>query len=348
MMNGMACSRQSRMGQCAVVAAALLTTLVARSAYADENRIHINEYVAQTGFDFPDPAGPADVLSNGRIIVLSGTTVFRETASGSHTFASLGSLPDADFNEFGATFLQISPDGTHIAVGNNGGATFDHFQVGVFAFPALTGTWFDANSFLAAWINNRFVALTAGEFGSPAIVTALDTHSSDPAHPSNRTIIANIGGASGGIAFDSHKNLFTGNGFATTGPSSTGTVKAFRHADWRAAFTGTPLDFEADGTEIVTTLAAAPLQFDRSNNLFVGGSNFFGGGDTNFAAFVSHAAVRSALQGNGPVDTGDPAQVRKVDPDPAANSSYDIIVNQVRDDVYLRSTGNHVYVFHAP
>ena len=213
----------------------LLVAGAARSALADGERIRINQYVQQQGFESPDPPGPADVLADGRIVTLSGTEVFEETTPGSRTFVSLGTLPGADFNEFGASFLKVSPDGDLIGVGNNGGATFGHFQVGVFAFPSLTGTWFDADSFQAAWINERFLALTAGTFGSPSIVTALDTHSPDPAHPSNRTIIANIGGASGGIAFDKHKNLYTANGFATTGPSTTGTVKAFHHADWRAA-----------------------------------------------------------------------------------------------------------------
>jgi hypothetical protein len=336
------------MVQYAMLAAVSLAIGTAQPVAADDDRIRINDYVEKTGFDFPDPAGAADVLPDGRIIVLAGTEVFRETASGSRVFASLGSLPDADFNEFGASFLKVSPEGNKIGVGNNGGATFDHFQVGVFAIASLTGTWFDANHFQGEWINQRFLALTAGEFGSPAIVTALDTNSANPANPSNRTIIENIGGGSGGIAFDSRRNLYTANGFATSGPSSTGTVKAFLRADWRAAFLGGPaLDFEADGTEIVTVLSGAPLGFDRSNNLFVGGSDFFGGGDTNFAAFIARRAVRSALQGNGPVDTNNPAEVRKVDPDPAANSSYDIIINQQRDEVYLRSTGNHVFVFKA-
>jgi hypothetical protein len=273
--------------------------------------------------------------------------VFRETAPRSRIFISLGNLPDADFNEFGASFLKISPNGDRIVVGNNGGASFGHFQVGVFTIPLLTGTWFDASSFQAAWIDDRFVALTAGTFGSPSIVTAFDTFSGDPGHPSNRTIIDNIGGASGGIAFDKHKNLYTGNGFAISGPSTTGTVKAFRRADWLAAlYGGPPVDFEAQGTLIVTVLSAVPLGFDASGNLFVGGADF-GGGDINFAAFINRAAVSSALEGNGAVNTSDPAQVRKVDPDPAADSAYGVIVNQARDEVYLASSGSHAFVFRA-
>jgi hypothetical protein len=324
-----------------------------RAARADDiavdaaRRVQIADYVERPGFDVPGSGGPADVEPDGRILVLSGSTVFRETAPSSRAFVALGELPDADLSEFGASFLKISPDGSRIAVGNEGGASFDHFQVGVFTIASLTGAWFDAASFQAAWIDDRFVALTAGTFGSPSLVTALDTLSADPLHPSNRTIIDNIGGASGGIAFDHHRNLYTGNGFAISGPSTTGTVKAFRRADWRAALRGgSPLDFEAQGTPIVTALSAAPLAFDAGGNLFVGGADF-GGGDIDFAAFISRAAVRSALAGGGPVDTSDPAQARKVDPDPAADSAYGVIVNPQRDEVYLTGFGPHAFVFRA-
>lgn len=341
-------SRRSWTVQAITIAIVSFTSVIARTATAEADRIHINDYVQRQGFDFPSPAGPADVLPDGRILALSGTTVWAETTPRSRVFISLGDLPDADFNEFGASFLKISPDGYRIAVGNDGGATFSHFQVGIFSLPSLTGTWFDANSFQAAWINERFLALTAGDFVNPSVVNAVDTFSADPAHPSIRTIIDNIGGASGGIAFDEDKNLYTANGFATSGPSTTGTVKAFRHADWRAALHGgPPVDFEASGTVIVTALSGTPLEFDASGNLFIGGADFIGGGDINFAAFVSRAAVKSALRGNGPVDTSDPAQVRKVDPDPAADSAYNIVVNRARDEVYLTSSTSHAFVYRA-
>jgi hypothetical protein len=352
-MNWQSYSRTSWVQRILTIALLLLAASSSRTASADDvaadatRRTHIDDYVQRQGFDVPDPAGPADVLADGRILVLSGTTVFRETMPRSRSFVSLGNLPNADFNEFGASFLKISPDGDRIVIGNDGGASFGHFQVGVFAVPLLTGTWFDADGFQAAWIDDRFVALTAGTFGSPSIVTAFDTFSGDPAHPSNRTIIDNIGGASGGIAFDKHENLYTGNGFAISGPSITGTVKAFRRADWRAALHGgPPLDFESQGTIVVTVLSAAPLGFDASGNLLVGGADF-SGGDINFAAFISRAAVRSALEGNGPVNTSDAAQVRKVDPDPAADSAYNIVINRARDEVYLTTSGSRAFVFRA-
>lgn len=331
---------------CAWVIAALGMVAFAPAARAD--KIHIDDYVERGSFHFPAPPDTADVLADGRLVVLSGTEVFEETTARSRTFVSLGNLPDADFNEFGATFFKVSPDGHRVAVGNNGGADFDHFQVGIFHFPALTGTWFDANSAAATWIDDRFLAITAGVFGTPSIVTAFDTDSTDPAHPVNPTIVANIGGASGGIAFDQHENLYTANGFATTGPSTTGTIKAFPRAAWRAALHGRPpVDFEADGTTIVTVLAGSPLAFDASDNLFVGGGDFFGGGDINFAAFISHHAVKHALHGGGPVDTADLAQVRKVDPSAATGSEYDVIVNRKRSEVYLRCATAEVFVYRA-
>lgn len=327
---------------------AVLALLAAAPPARADDKIGINDYVQRRSFDFPAPPDVADVLADGRIVVLSGTEVFEETTPSSRVFVSLGTLPEADFNEFGATFFKVSPDGHRVAVGNNGGADFDHFQVGVFRFPALTGTWFDVNSAEAAWIDDRLLAITAGAFGTPSIVTAFDTASTDPAHPVNPTIIANIGGASGGIAFDRHANLYTANGFSTTGPSATGEIKAFSHAAWRAALrSGTPIDFEAGGTTIVTVLSGSPIAFDASDNLFVGGGDFFGGGDINFAAFVSHRAVHAALHGGGQVDTSDPAQVRKVDPSPAASSAYDVIINRRRSEVYLRCATADVFVFRA-
>jgi len=40
----------------------------------------------------------------------------------------------------------------------------------------------------------------------------------------------------------------------------------------------------------------------------------------------------------------DPAQVRKFDPDPGANTTYATLVNRVRDEAYLLS-GSTAYVF---
>ncbi len=267
-------------------------------------------------FSLPAGASVFGVLNDGRLITLVGADVYVETAAGSHGFVQTGTLPAADFPSFGAAFIRVSPDESEIAVGNNGGASFSNYQVGVFDVYTLIGAWFNAGHFDAAWIDNTHIALTAGDFGSPSLVTVLDTTSPNPLIPVNTTIVDNIGGASGGIAFDVAGNLYTGNGFQTSGPSGTGTVKAFTTAAWTTALGGGPLlDFETDGVLIVDVLSASPLAFDGNGNLIIGGGDFSNSTDYDFVALVRASAIADALAGMGAVDPADSAELWRLDPD---------------------------------
>lgn len=295
----------------------------------------IGQYGLSEIISLPVGAGPIDVLSDGRIVTLIGAEVHTETGLGSRQFSQLGTLPDADLPGFGAAFIRVSPKGTRLAVGNNGGDKFGNFQVGIFDAKTLFGTWFSASHFDAAWYNETQLALTAGDFGNPGVVTILDTTSPDPLNPINPIVIDNIGGASAGIAFDVRGNLFTGNGFATSGPSGTGTVKFFDKAAWVAALGGGPvLDFEFDGTLIVDVLSAAPLGFDSFGNLFAGGGDF-SSSDVDNAALVSASAVAGAIMGLGPADPNDPLQVRRLDPDTLNFNFYSANFNPVSDELYV-------------
>lgn len=296
-------------------------------------------------FDLPPGAGPFDSLHDGRLITVVGDEVFVESAAGSRVFASAGTLPDVDIASFGAAFLRVSPGGSRIAVGNNGGADFATFQVGVFDVPALTGTWYTAAHFDAEWVDATNVALTAGDFGSPAFVTVLDTTSPDPNSPSNPVVIANIGGASGGVAVDELGHLYTGNGFTFSGPSGTGAIKAFAEADWTAVLGGAPaLDFENSGTLIVDVLSASPLGFDAEGNLYIGGGDFSKQGGFDFVALVRASAIDDALAGFGPADANDPAIVRRLDPEPAEDFNFfSVNFNTGAGELYVRDTRVHVY-----
>jgi hypothetical protein len=267
-----------------------------------------------------------------------------ETAAGNGIFALQGTLPAADIGSFGASYLRVSADGTRIAVGNNGGVSFANFEVGIFEFPALTGVWFTAESFDAAWLSATHVALSAGDFSS-GIVTALDITSPDPGNPVNPTIIAGIGGASGGVALDGEGNLYTGNGFAAAGPSGTGAVKAFEAASWQAAVGGGPaIDFETEGTLVVDILSASSLGFDAEGNLHVGGGDF-GEPDADYAALVQATAVAAALGGEGAADPNDPSEVRRFDPDDMSSSNfYAVGHSDVTRELYVRDAGP-LYVF---
>lgn len=340
------CVRWRRLGSFALV---LLATAVSASARADT----FSDYQAAGSFSLPGSTVSFDALPDGRLVTVVAATVFRETTSGSRTFQSLGALPGADIAGFGSAFVRVSPDGTRIAVGNNGGASFGNFQVGVFAIATLTGSWFAANHFDAEWIDNRYVALSAGDFGSPSEITALDTLSANPASPSNPTIVANIGGASGGVSFDGAGNLYAANGFdlASGGASTTGSIYAIPSASWLAALnTGTPVNFEAQGIPIADILSGSPLGFDAAGDLFVGGGDSFAvTPDDNYFAIVRASAIFQALGGGGAVATNDPTRVRKLDPDAPAGSFYTLAVNRARSEIYAVPGGSTTaFVYRAP
>ncbi len=297
-------------------------------------------------FNFPNTPsefnwGPTlfDNLSDGRIVMVTtqlddpfDTTgdaeVFVETSLGSRTWQSLGDLTLAAGGQWYATggaFLEVSPDGSRIAVGDNSLSTQ---HVGVFATAdllsvgaaAMSIDWYTAPHSTAAWYDNRYLAVNRGDF-STSQVSLLDTDS--PVGSSiNTDIITGVGGASSGLTFDVDGNVYVGNGFDTQpGGSETGDVRQFLAADWQNAWsTTTPLNFELDGTLYASMLSASSLEFDNEGNLFIGGSDFFGGGDANFLGLVENPA-----QGSG---------TRTFDPDTTATSFYQLDYNQVTGELF--------------
>ncbi len=313
---------------------ATLVTLV--TVTVSTNAANFNDYTEQGSFTAPASPTLIDNLPDGRLIILSVADLYIEDAFNTRSFTFAGTLPGADISIFGGSFLKVSPDGTRIAVGNGGGTSFTNFQVGVFNLSDFMGQWFTASHFLGQWFDNSNIALTAGTFGQPAVVTILDITSPNASIPINPTIINGIGGASAGIAIDNTGNLYTGNGFDDFNPvttSTTGTIKAFTNTDWMLAWTtGTPLDFELEGIEIATILSASPLAFDAMNNLFVGGGNF--GVDADNVALVNASAINDVLSGGNPIDALDTTQVRRFDPDTINSNFYFLAHNPITHETY--------------
>ncbi len=282
-----------------------------------------------------------DALDDGRLVVVSGADVHIETGVRTGQFALHGELPDADMAGFGAAFLRVSPDGQRMAVGNNGGALGGNEQVGVFDVNSLAGEWFDVAHFDAAWVDDTFLALTAGDFVNPSAVTILDTTSADPQNPDVVTVIDGIGGASGGIAFDAEGNLYTGNGFEFSGPSVTGTVKAFANSAWTNAITSeVPLNFESEGQLIIVALSAWPLGFDHEGNLFIGGGDFSDMDRYDYVGIARGSAVAAAFGGGPPVSSADPDQFLRLDPDKSNNFNFfGAGFNPVTTELYVRDSG---------
>ncbi|MCO6438773.1 MAG: hypothetical protein J5J06_16890 [Phycisphaerae bacterium] len=299
-------------------------------------------------FTLPPGTSTFDVHPDGRIFSLAGATLYAESQAGSRLFNPLGQLPQADISSFGAGFLRFSPDGEAFAVGNGGGSSFTNDQVGVFETATLDGRWLSASHFDAQWSDAKNLALTAGEFGQPAYVSLLDTASADPVHPVNPIVVEAVGGASGGIAFDTAGNLYTSNGFATTGPSGTGEIRYFPFADWQDAVdAGNPLDFENDGATVADTLSAAPMVFDGEGNLLIGGGDYFGT-DIDFAALIRGDVVLRAASGGAPADPADAGELRRLDPDDLSDLNvYDVNYNLPRGELLLRD-GDTVYVYAVP
>ena len=117
----------------------------------------IENYTFQEAIQLPAGTGAFDTLPTGEIVTLAGDQMYVERAPGSGQFELRGQLPGADI-AFPA-FLEVSPNGERVAVGNNGGASFSNFQVGVFDVNNLSGNWHDINHFDATWHDNQFLAV---------------------------------------------------------------------------------------------------------------------------------------------------------------------------------------------
>jgi MYXO-CTERM domain-containing protein len=260
----------------------------------------------------------ADFLADGRMIAVTGSTVYVESVRGSAVFDAVGVL---DASRIGAgtdpAFLRVSPDGASVAIGAGFGKPVVVFGVAALGEPGApapltsgaTASYFDVAHYDARWSDASHLAITAGDFGSPSFVSVLDVMSSAGA-PVNPVVVAGIGGASAGVAFDAAGRLYAGNGFDFDpgSESVTGTIRAFAPEEWMNG----PVDFEAAGVHIADLLSASSLLFDLEGNLVVGGGSF--PDDTGYLGVISAAALADALGGIGPVDATNPALVRRLDP----------------------------------
>ena len=342
----MKCCRVGRPGVARLLAtlAIVWLTLSSTSSVADV----FDEYNLVGTFSLPTGTGPFTVLPDGRMVAVVGDQLFTEDTLGKRVFALYGTLPNADIAPFGAAFVALSPNGMSLAVGNNGGASFRDFQVGVLDFATLSGTWFSANHFIATWLDDTHLAIAASDFSNGSSVTLLDTTSPDPFNPINPVLVDHIGGASGGIAFDGNGVLFTANGFTSIGPSETGTIKAFDMSSWSAAISsGTPLDFENEGIFVTELLGGTPLAFDAEGNLFAGGGS--SPPESDAVAVVRAVAIAQTLAGGGSVDPNDGANVRRFDPIVEDDFNfYGFVYNRITSELYVRDFGDDtVYVYHS-
>ena len=258
-----------------------------------------------------------DNLSDGRMLAVTGNTVFVETAVGSRDFQPVASFDSAfSGGSVDPAFVRTSPDGSRIAIGLGFGkpvAVFDASALGTIGSPVMLTSantrYFNVPHYDAAWRNGNELAINYGAAGFMSAVSLLDV-GSPVASPVNPTIISNIGGGSSSVAFDSIGRLYTANGFDTvSGGSDTGHIRAFEVSDWM----GGAADFETGGTLIGDVLSGVSLGFDNEGNLFVGGGDFGSDVDGGYAGVISAEAIDDAWLGS-PIDRSEMNDLRMLDP----------------------------------
>lgn len=249
------------------------------------------DYQLAGSFQLPSGASSFDVLPDGRLIAISGTSILTQNLVASSAFEVAGSVPAGVVSPFGASFLRVSPSGTRLAIGDNDfGPDAQVHLLDVSSLspqaPAAIASY-PIDNYDAHWSDDHTLWISGG---SPidTLVTRLDAQAQ-----SFGPVVRGIGGASGGIA-TSATHLFTANGFSFTGPSATGDIKAFALS---ALIAGAPVDFESSGTLVATVLSGNTLGFDAGGHLLVGG------GPGGYAAVVEQAEIAAALAGAPPATT---------------------------------------------
>jgi len=260
-------------------------------------------------------------LPDGRLLAATGLEVYVETAVGSGAFALAATIDPGVTDGSDPGFLSVSPDGSRIAFGAGFGrpivvfdaASLDAGSPG--SISAGVADVFDVEHFGAAWRDGDSLALT-----NSAGVIELDTATGD-----TTTLVTNIGGASGGVAFDDAGNLYTANGFdLVAGGTATGEIRAFSPDELA------PADFETGGAFVAEILSGSPLHLDGFGNLIVGGGDA-AGGDAGYVGVFD--LVTGELAAYDPLGTGD--------------AFYSAFVNGATGELVIQS-GSRWFVYEIP
>ncbi len=257
-----------------------------------------------------------DCLPDGRVIALVGDEIVLETSPQVGSYDVVGEMPGGLLAPWGASFLEVSPDGARFMVGDN---NFDGAFVYLIEVSDLVGGVVSPMAYLhenytAKWRDDYQIAIS---YGNPVTflgeVAILDI-------ASGVTIpVLTIGGASGGVAFNANGNLLAANGYDFGGGGSeTGDVRAFSAAAIDAVIDGREgmIDFEVAGELVLNALSGASLNFDLDVNLLVGGARADEG---NFFVLADGGAVADAVVG---IDTVEGNEMFSADPVAGADTIY--------------------------
>jgi len=310
-------------------------TIFCGGTNANANPVSIYDYHQVGSFILPTSNSLYSTLPTGQLLVLNGSQVLLQNGIDSSSFTPQGNLPTANFNSGFPSFLDASPNGALVAAGDGSGdiAVFSPANPSAATIYSLP----NGGDYNAAWYNTNLLAITDSN-GVDVLNT--NTHAVT-------TVVSDIDGYSGGIAFDSAGNLYTGDGYYLgSGPSQTGLIKAFSALNWLGVLPtpsnpsgGTALDFENQGTSVAQLLSAGSLGFDNSGNFYVGGADSFGStGDYGYDTLVSATAIQSAVATQQPtlITASSSADIVNIpDPDGQYNPGY-WNYNDATGELYLQ------------
>lgn len=284
---------------------------------------------------FAAPMGAWDILPDGRLISIGGaggSEIFVQDVVNGSGYSLAGSLSTAgSINSFGASFLEVSPDGLTVAVGDgnfDASASVYMFELGALGVGTATQRIVTPN-FSAAFADDSTLFVV----GSDAATFANGVYRVDVTGGTSTLVIGDFGGASGGITTDG-SFLYTGNGFdLAAGGSVTGEVRAVALGDLDGS--GPLVSFEDDMIPVASALSGGSLGFDGLGNFLIGGGDAFGGGDVDFAGVIAGARIADALGGLGFAPGVDLA----LSPDAAFASSYLIRWNEATGELLVSANG---------
>lgn len=299
----------------------------------------IPNYALVGSFQLPAGAGTFDVLPDGRILTMLGGDLHLQAVVNSAGFAKAGSVPAALINNFGASFLKVSPDGTRLAIGDgNFSAAAQVLVVDAASLnpasdspvAAITTANYDA-----AWVDGSSLLVTGATASFESIVSRVNTVAL-----TSRTVLSGVGDGSGGVAVRNGK-AYIGVGFdLAPGGVATGDIRAF---DLASLFTTpTAIDFGTSGILAAHALSGGFMSFDPAGNLSVGGGDF--SAESGFAAVLDGGAIEAALLG-GPFATSATGQSLA----PAGNQFYSTLFNAATNELLVRAFGDDtVYRYAVP
>jgi hypothetical protein len=273
----------------------------------------IPAYSSVGAFSLPSTSSVFDVAADGRVLALTESgAIQRQAFPGASTYTPLGSIPGGLIPSYGPGFVKISPDGAHLAIGDNGSAN----QMWIVPTAGLTTAGptpvqtIGVSNFDAAWSTAGRLYVSGFAGSAPGLFRIDITPSAVT------TVVSNIGDGSGGVAVRAGR-IYTSIGYdPAPGEPNKGLTRSFGQAALDGA--NSPVAFST-GTFAAQANSGSSLGFDTGGNLI--------------------------LAGDGGVSVFDLATSQRYDlPGLSAGGFYSAVFDGVAGEILVRSYGSDTVV----